>query len=66
MTALDHVKQSNLYAVAWHLERGKDNGGVSREVLAAFLRGVASSFGPPVITPTLSPTLELISKGAKN
>ena len=32
---------SNLNAIAYHLEKGIDNGGVSKEALARFLRSVA-------------------------
>lgn len=32
---------SNLDAIAYHLEQGVDNGGVSKEALARFLRSVA-------------------------
>jgi len=32
---------SNLDAIAYHLEEGIDNGGVSKEDLALFLRSVA-------------------------
>lgn len=32
------LKTSNLNAIAYHLEQGNDNGGISREALAKFLR----------------------------
>lgn len=35
------IKVGNLEAIAFHLEQGEDNGGITREALAAFLRGVA-------------------------
>jgi hypothetical protein len=35
------IKTGNLRAIAYHLEQGHDNGNVTREALAEFLRGVA-------------------------
>lgn len=34
---------SNLEAIAWHLEQGEDNGGITKEALAAFLRDIANT-----------------------
>jgi hypothetical protein len=36
------LEAGNLDAIAWHLEQGKDNGKISREALALFLRAVAT------------------------
>lgn len=35
------IKIGNLGAIAYHLEQGCDNGDITREALALFLRGVA-------------------------
>jgi hypothetical protein len=35
------IKTGNLRAVAYHLEQGHDNGDITRDALALFLRGVA-------------------------
>jgi hypothetical protein len=35
------IKTGNLRAIAYHLEQGHDNGDITREALALFLRGVA-------------------------
>jgi hypothetical protein len=39
--ALSAVSHTNLEAIAYHLEQGEDNGGITREALSAFLRHVA-------------------------
>lgn len=36
------LKIGNLEAIAYHLEQGHDNGGITREALAEFLRDVAN------------------------
>ena len=38
---LSAISISNLEVIAYHLEQGQDNGGVTREALALFLRYVA-------------------------
>jgi hypothetical protein len=46
------MKITNLEAIAYHLEQGQDNGGLSKEALAAFLR-------------SLIPTLETVQLDAE-
>lgn len=37
------IQISNLRAIAWHLEKGEDNGGIPKEALALQLRSVADN-----------------------
>jgi hypothetical protein len=37
-----NITVGNLQAIAWHLEKGQDNGAITREALAVFLRDVAA------------------------
>lgn len=41
------VKIGNLEAIAYHLEQGEDNGGISREALAIFLRSIVAEINHP-------------------
>jgi hypothetical protein len=39
---MDELTNSNLKAIAWHLEQGEDNGWITREALALFFRSIVT------------------------
>ena len=45
---MNELSIGSLTAIAYHLEQGQDNGGLSKEALALFLRDVANELSRPL------------------